>query len=267
MAEPVLQTRGLTKVFARGARRTIAVNHVDLDVAEGTCLGVVGESGSGKSTLARMIVGLVPPTSGSIWIRLGDGGLVSSDRALQKARKVQMVFQDPYSSLNPAFTVWQTLAEGICHDSSVAVRERRQRAVGLLDSVNLPEAYLGRRPHELSGGERQRVGIARALSVRPDLLIADEPVSSLDVSVQAQILNLLLDLRGRFRLTLVFISHDLAVVRYLCDEVTVMRDGRVVEAGPIEILDTPQHPYTQELLAAAEFRTARSDSPEEVNHA
>ena len=254
MPEPLLEIRDLTKIFVQGSRRILAVDHASLDVARGSSLGIVGESGSGKTTLARMIVGLVAPTRGTI--RMGDAEAAPAAGAgwRHRPRDIQMVFQDPFSSLNPSFSVGQALLEGISRDDTVTPPDRIPRAVELLEAVALSAGYLDRRPRELSGGERQRVGIARALSVRPRMLIADEAVAALDVSVQAQILNVFVDLRRRLGLTLVVISHDLTVIRYLCDEVAVMRAGRVVERGEIGILQAPQHLYTQELLAASNLR-------------
>jgi oligopeptide/dipeptide ABC transporter ATP-binding protein len=226
-----------------------AVGGVDLDVARGEIVGVVGESGCGKSTLARAITGLVPATAGTITF---DGALLGPRRTRAERRRVQMVFQDPGSSLNPAMKVGTMLSELLRFHQLVPAARVRDRAAELLALVELPASVLDVVPRRLSGGQRQRVGIARALAVEPDLLIADEAVSALDVSVQAAVLNLLHDLRRQLDLTMIFISHDLAVVRHLCDRVTVMYLGRVVECGPTaSVLVAPGHPYTEALVQVA----------------
>ena len=236
-----------------------AVDGVDLEIGRGQSLGLVGESGSGKSTLARCLAGLVAPTAGRIRL---DGAEIGARRSLAQRRQLQMVFQDPYSSLNPRMTVKQVLCELLrVHD--VVPRDRTvERAVELLDLVGLAPQILDRHPRNLSGGQRQRVGIARALALEPQMIVADEPVSALDVSVQAGILALLEDLRTRLGLTLLFITHNLAVVRHVCDKVAVMYLGRLVEVTDTEALfDDPRHPYTQALLSAAP-RLARVDRRE-----
>jgi ABC-type oligopeptide transport system ATPase subunit len=235
-----------------GGRPLKAVRGVSFDVGEGEVLGLVGESGSGKSTTARCIVRLVEPTSGRIEIA-GRDILSARGRKLAAIRRdVQIVFQDPYSSLNPRFTVEQLIGEGIVVHRLVASRTRlRERVAELLEMVGMGTEHLGRYPRAFSGGQRQRIAIARALAVEPKLLVCDEPVSALDVSIQAQILNLFMDLRERLGLAILFISHDLAVVRYLCDRVAVMSQGEIVEIGPRQqVYERPQHPYTQRLLAA-----------------
>ncbi|MER7705375.1 ABC transporter ATP-binding protein [Kitasatospora sp. NPDC097605] len=244
-AEPVLVAEDLTVRYGR--RGAPALDGVGLTAGPGRAVGVIGESGSGKSTLARALLGLLRPQSGTVrvggrsWERVG----AAEERALR--RRVQFVFQDPYASLSPRMTVREALAEPLlAHGLSLG---RIEELIGL---VGLPAESLDALPHRLSGGQRQRVAIARALAVGPEVLVADEPTSALDVSVQAQILNLLLDLRRRTGIGLVFISHDLALVRHLCDEVLVMRHGRVVEQAPAErLFSAPEHPYTRELLAAA----------------
>ena len=225
------------------------MDEVNLAVERGESLGIVGESGCGKSTLARVIVGLVAPSAGHV--RLDDVELsVRRDPATR--RRIQMVFQDPGSSLNPARTVGQTLAELLRVHRIVPSNDVARRCEELLDLVQLPASALRVRPRALSGGQRQRVGIARALALEPDILIADEAVAALDVSVQASILNLLSDLRSSLGLTLVFISHDLAVVRHISERVSVMYLGRVVEtATTAQLFETPRHPYTRALIAAA----------------
>jgi peptide/nickel transport system ATP-binding protein len=256
-APPVLTARGLDKVFRTGrslfglrARTVHAVKRVDLEVRRGETLGIVGESGSGKSTAARCIVRLVRPDAGEVRVN-GTDLLALSNRALRPFRKrIQMVFQDPYASLNPRYKVGRIIAEGpIVHGMPPALAWRRARE--LLDLVGLDPRSLDRYPHEFSGGQRQRIGIARALAVDPELLIADEPVSALDVSVQAQVLDLLDDIRRRLNLAMLFITHDLRVAAQVCDTVAVMQHGEVVEHGPVsEVFADPRHPYTQELFAS-----------------
>jgi peptide/nickel transport system ATP-binding protein len=228
-----------------------AVDGVSLHIARGETVGLVGESGCGKSTLSKAIVRLVPATSGEIRLRGTD--LVSlRERELRPLRRhVQMVFQDPYASLNPRRTVAEILDTVLVVNGVADRNSRRQRIAGILDRVGLPSSALGRFPHEFSGGQRQRIGIARALVLEPALLICDEPVSALDVSIQAQILNLLVELKRDLGLAYLFISHDLSVVRYIADRVHVMQNGRIVESGHHrEIWRHPQHPYTRTLLDA-----------------
>lgn len=235
----------------RGNPRQVltAVDNVSLSVDEGASVGIVGESGCGKSTLARAIIGLVAPTSGTVTFEGRDLG-VRRSKALH--RQIQMVFQDPGSSLNPSMTVRGVLTELFDVHEIVPKDRYEQRCEELMDLVELPTRLLGVRPRRLSGGQRQRVGIARALALNPSVLIADESVAALDVSVQASVLNLLADLRRDLGLTLLFISHDLSVIRHLSDQVVVMYLGAIVEAGPVEtVFDNPRHPYTRALIAAA----------------
>jgi len=243
-------TRGV--VFRRRLGEVAAVDDVTLAVHPGESLGIVGETGSGKSTLARMLLNLLEPTSGAVRWRGEDVTHARGARlhALRRAR--QMVFQDPAGSLNPRKTVGAAVADPFAIHGLLPDRAERGRRVGeLLEQVGLDAAAANRYPHELSGGMRQRVGIARAIALGPELLVADEPVSALDVSIQAQILTLLRDLRRDLGLTLVLIAHDLAVVRHMCDRVAVMRDGRLVEVAPVEELyAAPRADYTRELLAA-----------------
>jgi len=239
------------RLFARTAESVRAVDGVSLSVDRGETLGLVGESGCGKSTLARIIVRLVPPSGGSIHLDGEDVTRLSRARALAYRRRVQMIFQDPYSSLNPRMRIDALLREpfvihGLAHGSGIDADVER-----LLGQVGLPADALSRYPHEFSGGQRQRLAIARALAVSPEVMVADEPVSALDVSIRAQVLNLLADLQQARSLAYLFISHDLAVVAYLSHRIAVMYLGAIVEIGPArEILRHPQHPYTEMLLAA-----------------
>ncbi|HEX8053382.1 MAG TPA: ATP-binding cassette domain-containing protein [Thermoleophilaceae bacterium] len=255
----LLEVRDLVKEFpsARraGGRRGEAVRAVDgvsFDVRPGETFGIVGETGSGKSTIARLVARLIEPTAGSI--RFDGREVTTLRRGELKAlrRDVQMVFQDPYSSLNPRKTVGSIVAEPLAvHGLHEGRGERRRAVQELLERVGLNPEHFNRYPHEFSGGQRQRVGVARALALRPRLILADEPVSALDVSIQAQILNLLRDLSEELGLTLVLISHDLSVIRYMCRRVAVMRAGKVVELADAETLFArPSHPYTAALLEA-----------------
>lgn len=244
----------LTRVYGRGAQRVLALDDVSLRVERGTRLGVVGESGSGKSTLVRLMAALDRPTSGTVTF---DGRLVSGlpERQLGFLRaSVQLVFQDPRSSLDPRMRVRHIITEPLRSRlirREIAELDPDERLRDLMEAVDLPYAMADRYPHEFSGGQRQRIAIARALAPRPEVLIADEPVSALDVSVRAQVLNLLSDLVDRFGLTLVFVSHDLGVVRHVCGDALVMQAGRIVEQGPtLEIFETPTQEYTRRLLAS-----------------
>ncbi len=243
---------GERKLFGGAAPAVHAVQDVTLDVRKGETLGVVGESGCGKSTLARLIVGLDKPTSGRMLYQGEDlVGLARKDaRAL--ARKVQYVFQDPVASLNPRKTIQTILEAPLIHLLGLDRAAREKRLVELMEAVNLAPEFMERYPHEFSGGQAQRIGIARALAAEPELIVLDEPVSALDVSVQAQVLNLLDDLKARFALTYVFISHDLSVVESVSDRVAVMYFGRIVELGASgSVFGSPRHPYTHLLLGSA----------------
>jgi peptide/nickel transport system ATP-binding protein len=258
MAAPLLAVEGLAKTYTLPRRHPLAaapvvqaLAGVSFTLQAGRSLGVVGESGSGKSTLARLVMALERPSAGRV--RLEGVDLHRLDAAaLRRARtQFQMVFQDPYGSLDPRRTVAQTVAEplAVLHRASAA--EQRERVAETLDAVGLRATDGAKYPHEFSGGQRQRIAIARALITRPKLIVADEPVSALDVSVQAQVLNLMQDLQDRWGVTYLFISHDLAVVEHVCDEVLVLHEGRIVEQGaPARLFSAPQHPYTQRLLAA-----------------
>jgi peptide/nickel transport system ATP-binding protein len=260
-APALLTATGLRHTFpARGGHpATVAVDGVDLRLPVGGALGLVGESGSGKTTTARVLLGLTRPDAGTVVLHPRDGAGPDADPGDREfRRRVQPVFQDPYASLDPAHPVGWSVLEPLRAQRGahrVGRAARRARLAEVLDAVRLPRSAADRRPHELSGGQLQRVAIARALSIRPDLLVCDEPVSSLDVTVQAQVLELLATLHRETGLAYLFVSHDLAVVRQVCAEVAVMRDGRVVEQGPAgDVLDRPQHPYTAELVAAVPGR-------------
>jgi len=240
-----------TGLLRRAALRDV-VKGVDLAVPRGSALGLVGESGSGKTTLGRLLVRLLKPGSGGIQFDGVEIGGISEAEMRPLRARIQMIFQDPQSSLNPRLRLGVTLTRPLkVYGRLNGRRDQRDRAAALLDLVGLPAAFVDRYPHELSGGQRQRAGIARALALEPDFIVADEIVSSLDVSTQAHILLLLRDLRARLGLTLVFISHDLSVVRVLCDDVAILHQGEVVEYGPVaRIFSSPRHAYTRQLLSA-----------------
>lgn len=228
-----------------------AVDGVSLSVERGEVLGLVGESGCGKSTLSRTVMQLQPPTSGSIVLDGVDLTRLSPREVRRRRLDFQMIFQDPYASLNPRFSVFATLSEALSRRGRLPRARREEAVAALMDRVGLDPQWMFRYPHEFSGGQRQRVAIARAIAPEPALVIADEPVSALDVSVQSQILNLLTDLCRRQGLTMLFISHDLAVVRYMADHIAVMRRGKIVEYGDAEqVFERPRHAYTRQLLAA-----------------
>lgn len=249
----ILEVRGLSKTFSSLGRPQVrAVDDVDLDVPDGGTLGLVGESGSGKSTILRCIMRLESPDVGSIRFR-GSEILGARGRDLKAYRRqVQMVFQDPAGSLNPRMTVEQLIVEGmVVHGLGGTNAQRRDRTAALLDMVGMPTDAMSRYPGSFSGGQLQRIAIARALAVEPSLLVCDEPVSALDVSVQAQVLNLLADMQTKLGLSILFISHDLAVVKYLCPSIAVLQNGRIVEtATRDEVFMSPTAPYTKALLAA-----------------
>ncbi|GAA2572844.1 dipeptide ABC transporter ATP-binding protein [Winogradskya consettensis] len=256
----VLETKGLVKhfpisqgiLFKTKVGAVRAVDGVDLQLRRGETLGVVGESGCGKSTLAKLLVGLETPTAGSINVRGQDMTRLKGGAMRRARRNIQMVLQDPYTSLNPRMTVGDIIGEPFEIHPEVTPRKGRTKAVqDLLDTVGLNPEHVNRYPHQFSGGQRQRIGIARALALKPEIIVCDEPVSALDVSIQAQVINLLESLQREFGLSYIFIAHDLSVVRHIADRVAVMYLGRVVETGGDEqIYENPTHPYTQALLSA-----------------
>jgi len=253
-----LEIRGVSKhfpikrgLFQRSCEIAQAVRSVDLDIEEGESYGVVGESGSGKTTLGRTILRLIDPTSGDIFFN--GVNICELDRKMLRRlrRDMQMIFQDPHSSLNPRKTIVKSVGEPLVIHEHARGRMLRQRVQELMEIVGLKKEHMHRFPHELSGGQKQRVGIARALALNPKMLVLDEPTSALDVSVQAQTLNFLEELQDKMSLTYLFISHNLSVIRYVCDRVAVMYLGRIVEQGLVsELFDAPAHPYTKALLSA-----------------
>lgn len=256
---PLLSVRNLCTYFpVRGAtfmspRRIVkAVDDLSLDVGRGKIVSVVGESGSGKTTAGRSILRLIEPTSGQITFDGMDLRALGTDALRRERRKMQIIFQDPFASLNPRMSVGGIIAEGLnLHNLGSGRQDRRERVAALLERVGMSGDHMSRYPHEFSGGQRQRIGIARALAVEPTFILADEPVSALDVSIQAQVLNLLQDLREDLGLTMVFIAHDLSVVEYLSDRVAVMYLGRIMEiADARDLYRSPRHPYTEALLSA-----------------
>jgi oligopeptide transport system ATP-binding protein len=259
MSTPLLKVENLVKqfpikggMFGRVVDKVHAVDGVSFELAAGETLGVVGESGCGKSTTGRCILRLIEPTSGQVWFE-GKSVTDADKTALRAlARDMQIIFQDPYASLNPRMTVGAIIGEALTiHKLTKTAREYEDRIVQLLETVGLAADHMRRYPHEFSGGQRQRIGIARALAVSPKLVVCDEAVSALDVSIQAQVINLLEDLRGQFGLSYIFIAHDLSVVEHISHRVAVMYLGRIVEIAPAKALYTdPKHPYTEALLAA-----------------
>ena len=258
--DPLIEVRDLVKHFPikkgllidRQVGAVQAVDGVSFDIVEGETLGLVGESGCGKSTTARLLLRLLEPTSGTISFKGEDIASLSRKQLKPFRRDMQMIFQDPYSSLNPRKTVGSIIAEPFrIHGAEADDKQRKRRVQELMEQVGLNPEHYNRLPHEFSGGQRQRIGVARAIALKPKLIVADEPVSALDVSIQAQILNLLRELQRDLGLTIVFIAHDLSVVRHMCDRVAVMYLGRIVElADADELYGHPRHPYTGALLSA-----------------
>jgi oligopeptide transport system ATP-binding protein len=260
MGEPLVEVNNLVKhfpitsgiIFQRQVGAVKAVDDVTFTIHAGETLGLVGESGSGKSTTGRTILQLYKPTDGQVLFEGQD--LVTMDRSelRRMRRRMQMIFQDPYASLNPRMTVGRIISEPLrIHNVMPNQKEQQEYVESLLERVGLNPYYTNRFPHEFSGGQRQRVGIARALALNPSFIVADEPISALDVSIQAQVVNLLQDLQQEFNLTFLFIAHDLSMIRYICDRVAVMYKGKIVElAETDDLYDTPIHPYTRDLLSA-----------------
>lgn len=255
---PLLQVENLVREYALPREKLFeppgkvhALNGVSFTIEAGRSLGVVGESGSGKSTLARLVMALDQPTSGRVTMLGRDLHALPREELRVARRDFQMVFQDPYGSLDPRQNVERIVSEPLAAQGKVTREEQRERALEVLQAVGLRDNDLRKYPHEFSGGQRQRIAIARALVTRPRLIVADEPVSALDVSVQAQVLNLLQDLQAHYGITYMLISHDLAVVQHLCDDVAVLWQGRIVEQGPPErLFAQPEHPYTRTLVEA-----------------
>lgn len=258
-AEELLRVSNLTVsypiaggLFGGSKKLFNAVDGVSFSIRPGEILGLVGESGSGKTTTGRAIIKLAPISGGKIFYRGENISDLDEKRFLPYRKKIQMIFQDPFNSLNPRMDIFRIISEPLdIHFKKMARQKKRDRVAELLETVGLKADYMARYPHEFSGGQRQRIGIARALAVEPDFIICDEPVSALDVSVQAQIINLLQNLREEMNLTFLFVAHDIAVVEYLSDRIMVMTGGKIVEQGDSrEVCAHPKHPYTQKLIAA-----------------
>jgi ABC-type oligopeptide transport system ATPase subunit len=256
----MLELSHIRKTFHKGREKVLAVDDVSLVIHEGEILGLVGESGCGKSTLSRIIMQLLPPDSGRV--QLGEVELTALPRHAVRRHRLdfQMIFQDPYASLNPRLTVFSALGEALQQrHPRLKGAALQERVASLLETVGLSPRHMRRYPHEFSGGQRQRIAIARALAPQPRLIIADEPVSALDVSIQSQILNLLRRLQSELGLTMLFISHDLAVVRYLADRIAVMHRGKIIESGNAEdVFENPREAYTRQLLAAVPMLPAEA---------
>lgn len=258
MSESLLEVKGLRKYyplnkgfFSRERGSVKAVDDISFAVSKGETFGLVGESGCGKSTTSRALLRLIEPTAGEIWFEGQELTRLSAEDMRRQRQEMQIVFQDPFSSLDPRHTVQRILEEPMIVHATCDARQRKAEVERLADVVGLSRAHLQRYPHQFSGGQRQRIGIARALALHPKLIIADEPVSALDVSIQSQVINLMQDLQREFGLTYIFIAHDLSVVKHICDRVAVMYLGRIVEiTDKHKLYARPQHPYTQALLSA-----------------
>lgn len=255
----MLEIKNLNVVYTSGSslsfqkKRIVAVEDVSLTIKDGKTLGLVGESGCGKSTLGRALLGLVPTESGEIYLDGSPIQNLSFKKWLPIRKKIQVIFQDPYSSLNPRLTIEEIISEGLkVHFPELGKKGIQEKCKNILDKVNLPDTILQRFPHEFSGGQRQRIAIARALVLNPNLVICDEAVSALDISTQAQVINLLKSLKQEFNLSYLFISHDLGIVKYISDEIAVMYLGKIVELGKkSDIIQSPMHPYTKALFSSA----------------
>ncbi len=258
--EPLLVVNNLKKYFKTKYGMLHAVDDVSYTIERGKTLGVVGESGCGKSTMGRVILRLLDPTGGKVYFEGEDLFALSNEQMRMKRREMQIIFQDPFSSLNPRKTINQIIsAPMILHNMYPDKIERQQRVLELMETVGLAERLVNTYPHELDGGRRQRIGVARALALNPKLIVCDEPVSALDVSIQAQILNLLSELQESMGLTYIFITHDLSVVHYFADDIAVMYLGQLVEKAPaVKLFDKPTHPYTQALLSAVPVPSVRN---------
>ncbi|WP_115026924.1 ABC transporter ATP-binding protein [Brucella canis] len=272
---PLLSVRGLAKHYQTRSATLKILDNVSFDIARGEVVGLVGESGSGKTTIGRSVLRLIEPTAGQIMFDGADVATLSAREMRRQRRRMQYIFQDPFASLSPRMTIGEILMEGLNIQGIGTKAERLERARKALEQVELPPDTINRYAHEFSGGQRQRSGIARALTLEPDFIVADEPVSALDVSIQAQVVNLLRDLQQRLGLTMLFISHDLAVVEYICDRVIVLYLGRIMEiASSEDLYARPQHPYTRALLSAipspdpdarTERQILRGDIPSPAN--
>ncbi|HEX8048235.1 ABC transporter ATP-binding protein [Rhizobium sp.] len=251
MNKPLLSVRNLATHYTTRGTKTNVLQDISFEIGRGEVVGLVGESGSGKTTIGRSVLRLIEPSAGSIRFDGVDLTTLSASAMRRVRPRMQYIFQDPFASLSPRMTIGEILTEGLTIQGIGTSKERLDRARAALEQVDLPADAIHRYSHEFSGGQRQRIGIARALTLAPDFLVADEPVSALDVSIQAQVINLLRDLQQRLGLTMLFISHDLAVVEYICDRIIVLYLGRIMEIAPSgELYVSPQHPYTRALLSA-----------------